>query len=79
MNEEIKKQAFPLFLGFQPDQHHVKGMTLREYYAGQAIVGLLSQQPPVTLSGEERVRDYGILAARAFLLADAMEAASRLK
>lgn len=62
--------AFPLPDVFRPDGVHISGgasgMSLRDYFAGQALVGLLAH--------DQLWRD-GLMARRAYEFADVMLAA----
>lgn len=58
--------AFPVALGSQPDQHLcATGMSLRDYFAGQAIVCVLADS-------SSSADDIPRIAAAAYLVADAM-------
>lgn len=64
------KHAFPSGDGqYGGGPSHDYGMTLRDWFAGQALIGLLgiSQAPP-----SEFAKDSGRMAQIAFVLADAM-------
>lgn len=54
--------------GSQSPEHHIKvfgGMTLRDYFAGQALIGLLARSNVAYTTKEDAVKD-------AFEYADAM-------
>ena len=38
----MKKSAFPIYVTGGPESGYHPGMTLREYYAGQALAGMTS-------------------------------------
>jgi hypothetical protein len=38
----MKKSAFPIYVTGGPESGYHPGMSLREYYAGQALAGLLA-------------------------------------
>lgn len=63
-------QAFPTEGGEMSGCHAHTGMTLREYYAGQAIVGLLA-------AGGNDGAVWNAFAEEAFAIADAMLARAR--
>lgn len=66
--------AFPVILNdFRDfDQHPAQGMTLRDWFAGQALMGLVDKTSP-----QEVIRGYGavtprLIAVACGVLADAM-------
>lgn len=69
-------QAFPMFDQFHGEAHN--GMTLRDYFAGQALAGLLAGQEEHFVAGggenldQWRKRLDGIWAAFCYDMADAM-------
>lgn len=80
--------AFPQLNGFQkeirpgPEYFRAEttgGMTLRDYFAGQALIGLLSSEPINRTSDAEAVHDSLLFAQGAYLYADAMLAARQVK
>ena len=52
------------------------GMTMRDYFAGQALVGELASQSPETGEYEGNLNDNALLAARCYNFADVMLAES---
>lgn len=62
--------AFPRDIGWNGAQKPQKGMTLRDYFAGQALVGLLAGERAAG-SYHERMVDSDT-AERAYEFADAM-------
>ena len=74
--------AFPARITLEHDVEQGKdypnyeesGMTLRQWYAGQALAGYIaSSGSPLRLSPDEEKMTFGeIIAHRSFLLADAM-------
>lgn len=62
-----RKSAFPGGDGpFSGGPHHDPGMTLRDWFAGQAIVGLVERWSPSGISASDEIAQF------AYLLADAM-------
>lgn len=63
-------------LGNLPADYGVGGLSLREYYAGQALAGILSNQTQIDGCGEDARADHiGVreaVARKSFLIADAM-------
>lgn len=57
--------AHPTYTG-SPDWHH-QGMTLRDYFAGQALQGMMANQSLV-----DNFSSHPSMAKEAFVLADAM-------
>lgn len=70
--------AFPLPFGSETTAG-TDGMTLRDYFAGQALIGLLSSEPINRTSDAEAVHDSLLFAQGAYLYADAMLAARQVK
>ncbi len=70
-------QAFPHFQPRDPTLTYThNGMTLRDYFAGQALIGLVGSTPPEVLDDiEQGVRGGKFLARGAYVLADALLAA----
>lgn len=68
MRDFVDNQAFPATREFQMNgitcYEKVLGMTLRDYFAGQALIGLVGE---VT-----RIADFRITAEQAYMLADEM-------
>jgi len=40
----MKKSAFPIYVTGGPESGYHPGMSLREYYAGQALAGMIVRQ-----------------------------------
>lgn len=51
MEKEDGGSAFPLGYPLKPLEQHIQGMTLRDYYAGQALMGFC--QWKMTISNRE--------------------------
>lgn len=64
MNKETGGPAFPTNTGL--GNHQAEGMTLRDYFASQALQGMLANQHPYVQSDEH------MFARDAYTLADAM-------
>ena len=62
MSKDQSKPAFPL--SWTNEDNGQGGMSLREHYAGKALIGITSQ--------EDIKFDPSVFAARAFAIADAM-------
>lgn len=56
----------------------ISGMTLRDYFAGQALLGLLSRTTPSMLNGVEIKGEHEFVEA-AYIYADAMIAATSME
>ncbi|TBY40870.1 hypothetical protein [Rhizobium leguminosarum] len=78
--------AFPLHPGVLPGWDGQTGMSLRDWFAGQALVGQLSNSEQVhagveptmsILSGDRRESYAAFLAKEAYVIADAMIAARK--
>jgi hypothetical protein len=68
--------AFPRS-GYHPDDPEKSGMSLRDYFAGQALAGLLACEKfqPFRNDGEEIAS--GLIASNCYEIADAMLAARK--
>ena len=60
--------AFPV-----PWEQRANGMSLRDWFAGQALAGVMATEPPNT----RHAFDADAVAVRAYFLADAMLAARK--
>lgn len=60
-------QAFP-----HGDYHEVDGMTLRDYFAGQALAGLMSHGPHPSLESMPPDELVAVTVGAAYEMADAM-------
>jgi hypothetical protein len=62
----------PAFPNSAPGAQNYDGMTLRDYFAGQALMGELSSQPRGDFLNEQTLESAALLAVRAYKFADAM-------
>lgn len=65
MSDETNPSAFPQFARLNNKEYSTGGMTLRDYFAGQALIGLLA-------SPHSQSRDQAAFAECAYITADAM-------
>ena len=78
MNKKNGGPAFPCYLHPSQDTTGLmSGMTLRDYFAGQALAGLLPAINSATINcdlppGYKNMTDEELLAEQAYELADAM-------
>lgn len=76
MSEQIKDggPAFPLHPGINPDWGHCNGMSLRDYFAGQALVSMGTWSPSLPDGSYPNGRqEIQVMKARwAYDMADAM-------
>lgn len=57
-NKDQSKEAFPLFAYVDKDDHSFQsGMTLREYYAGLALQGMLANQKLYKIAADKILPD----------------------
>ncbi len=70
------RQAFPGFLGDQYADPWVPGMTLRQWYAGQALAGILAMHSSPDVDQRQPYK-RDALASEVFAIADAMLAYER--
>jgi hypothetical protein len=61
--------AFPPNAGWRDDKPDYRGMTLRDYFAGQAITAIAGHSSPKAYSTEEVIN---AIAKGAYVIADAM-------
>lgn len=75
MSDEINDggAAFPLHPGIMPDWTASTGLTKRDWFAGQALVGIINACALDTRRDGERTEN--MFARKAFSIADAMIAA----
>ena len=61
-------QAFPR--SSEGNTHHVnvEGMTLRQWYAGQALTGILARIPPDFTINQARVAEEALAVANAMII-----------
>lgn len=67
--------AFPASIAVGPDDSLYEGaygMTLRDWFAGQALAGIMVNAAPPAFDDTERDCDFSVKALAAYELADAM-------
>ncbi len=82
MSEEMVQSAFPWVVDMGDKIEGQKGMTLRDYFAAKAMVGLMSMERAAEYVDEEGLPNYGeegtlfahtkFLADEAYMIADMM-------
>lgn len=73
MSEKTEHQAFPSEGGEWSGLHADPGMTMREYFAGQALVGLCAaMQPGEVIDVAEGIKGGKFIVGAAWALADKM-------
>lgn len=64
--------AFPFVEGLAGYEHNKHGMTLRDYFAGQALAGIMANIHNLDKSDYLRMKGKEIVSAMSYQIADAM-------
>lgn len=70
MSEENTESAFPFVVGAPTEWHYERGMTLRDYFAGQALAGICATEQSEKYGCHKD--DHWNASKRAYGYADAM-------